>query len=124
MAKKSRIEELSSLLKDLEATTPDIEASAIVSVDGLMIASALPRDVEEDRVAAMSAAMLSLGERTATELTRGNLSEVYVKGENGYVVLMASGENAVLTVLARKDAKLGLVFLDMKRATEEIGKLV
>jgi len=124
MAKKSRIEELSDLLKDLEATTPDIEASAVVSVDGLMIASALPRDVEEDRVAAMSAAMLSLGERTATELTRGNLSEVYVKGENGYVLLMAAGEEAVLTALARKDAKLGLVFLDMKRTAGEVGKLV
>jgi len=124
MAPKSRTEELTNLLKDLEATTPDIEASAIVSVDGLMIASALPRDVEEDRVAAMSAAMLSLGERTATELARGGLSEVYVKGENGYVVLMASGENAVLTALARKDAKLGLVFLDMKRTAEEVGKLI
>jgi predicted regulator of Ras-like GTPase activity (Roadblock/LC7/MglB family) len=124
MARKSRTEELTDLLKDLEATTPDIEASAIVSVDGLMIASALPQDVEGDRVAAMSAAMLSLGERTAHELARGGLSEVYVKGENGYVVLMASGENAVLTALARKDAKLGLVFLDMKRAAEEIAKLV
>ncbi|MBU7013832.1 MAG: roadblock/LC7 domain-containing protein [Theionarchaea archaeon] len=124
MAKKSRVEELSTLLKDLEATTPDIEASAVVSVDGLMIASELPRDVEEDRVAAMSAAMLSLGERTASELARGGLSEVYVKGENGYVVLMASGENAVLTALARRDAKLGLVFLDMKRTAEEISKLV
>lgn len=118
------MEELTDILKDLEATTPDIEASAVVSVDGLMIASALPRDVEEDRVAAMSAAMLSLGERTATELTRGNLSEVYVKGEHGYVVLMASGENAVLTALARENAKLGLVFLDMKRKTEEISQLI
>ncbi len=124
MVKKSRMEELTDILKDLEATTPDIEASAVVSVDGLMIASALPRDVEEDRVAAMSAAMLSLGERTATELTRGNLSEVYVKGEHGYVVLMASGENAVLTALARENAKLGLVFLDMKRKTEEISQLI
>ncbi len=124
MAKKSKTEELNALLKDLEATTPDIEASAVVSVDGLMIASALPQDVEEDRVAAMSAAMLSLGERTAGELARGGLSEVYVKGENGYVVLMASGENAVLTALARKDAKLGLVFLDMKRAAEEVAKLI
>jgi predicted regulator of Ras-like GTPase activity (Roadblock/LC7/MglB family) len=94
MAKKPKVEELTDLLKDLEATTPDIEASAVVSVDGLMIVSALPQDVEEDRVAAMSAAMLSLGERTAKELTRGDLSEVYVKGESGYVVLMASGENA------------------------------
>ncbi|MBU7024460.1 MAG: roadblock/LC7 domain-containing protein [Theionarchaea archaeon] len=89
-----------------------------------MIASALPQDVEEDRVAAMSAAMLSLGERTATELTRGELSEVYVKGESGYVVLMASGEDAVLTALARKDAKLGLVFLDMKRTAEEVAHMV
>ncbi len=124
MARKSKVQELTDLLKDLEATTPDIEASAVVSVDGLMIASALPRDVEEDRVAAMSAAMLSLGERTAGELARGGLSEVYVKGESGYVVLMASGEDAVLTALARKDAKLGLVFLDMKRAAEEVAKLI
>jgi predicted regulator of Ras-like GTPase activity (Roadblock/LC7/MglB family) len=116
----SKREKLTQVLKDLEATTPDIEASAIVSVDGLMIASALPRDVEEDRVAAMSAAMLSLGERTAGELARGELSEVYVKGEHGYVILMSAGENAVLTALARKDAKLGLVFLDMKRTAGEI----
>ena len=124
MAKKTKVEELTDLLKYLEATTPDIEASAVVSGDGLMIASSLPRDVEEDRVAAMSAAMLSLGERTAKELARGDLSEVYVKGEHGYVVLMASGENAVLTALARKDAKLGLVFLDMKRTSEEVAKIV
>ena len=124
MAKKSRVQELTDLLKDLEATTPDIEASAVVSVDGLMIASALPQDVEEDRVAAMSAAMLSLGERTAKELARGDLSEVYVKGENGYVLLMAAGESAVLTALAREGAKLGLVFLDMKRTTEEVAALV
>jgi hypothetical protein len=124
MVKKSKVDELTSLLKDLEATTPDIEASAVVSVDGLMIASALPQAVEEDRVAAMSAAMLSLGERTATELDRGELSEVYVKGKNGYVVLMAAEENAVLTSLARKNAKLGLVFLDMKRTAKEVGQLI
>lgn len=121
---KSRTEQLTTLLKNFEGTTPDIEASAVVSVDGLMIASALPKDVEEDRVAAMSAAMLSLGERTATELARGELSEVYVKGELGYVVLMAAGEDAVLTALARKDAKLGLVFLDMKRTAEEVTNLI
>ena len=124
MAKKPKVEELTDLLEGLEAMTPDIEASAVVSVDGLMIASALPQDVEGDRVAAMSAAMLSLGERTATELARGQLSEVYVKGEHGYIVLMASGENAVLTALAREDAKLGLVFLDMKRVAGEVAAII
>lgn len=124
MGERSKTERLTYLLKDLEATASDIEASAVVSVDGLMIASAMPQDVEEDRVAAMSAAMLSLGERTAKELARGALSEVYIKGEHGYVVLMASGEDAVLTAMARKDAKLGLVFLDMKRTAEEVAKVV
>jgi predicted regulator of Ras-like GTPase activity (Roadblock/LC7/MglB family) len=123
MAKEPEVEELTDLLEDLEAMTPDIEASAVVSVDGLMIASALPQDVEGDRVAAMSAAMLSRGERTANELARGQLSEVYIKGEQGYIVLMASGENAVLTALARKDARLGLIFLDMKRA-EEVATII
>jgi predicted regulator of Ras-like GTPase activity (Roadblock/LC7/MglB family) len=111
-------------LRNLQASSPDVEASAVVSVDGLSIASALPQNVEEDRVSAMSAAMLSLGERIASELGRGNLEQVYIKGENGYVLLMAVGVEAVLTVMASKQAKLGLILLDMRRATEALEKLI
>jgi predicted regulator of Ras-like GTPase activity (Roadblock/LC7/MglB family) len=88
------------------------------------MASALPPDVEEDRVSAMSAAMLSLGERIAMELGRGTLDQVYIRGDDGYVLLLDVGEEAVLTVLARKEAKLGLVFLDMKRAAADLSRLV
>jgi len=63
-------------LRDMQAAASDIIASAVISVDGLAMASALPTNVEEDRVAAMSAAMLSLGERIASELGRGDLNEV------------------------------------------------
>jgi len=121
---RSRTEQMVARLKDLQAGTPDIEASAVVSVDGLIIASALPKDVEEDRVSAMSAAMLSLGERIASELGRGVIDQVYVRGANGYVILSAVGEEAVLTILARSDAKLGLVFLDMRRAAEDLTRLI
>jgi predicted regulator of Ras-like GTPase activity (Roadblock/LC7/MglB family) len=121
---QSRTEQMMSRLRDLRVSTPDIEASAVVSVDGLIIASDLPSDVEEDRVSAMSAAMLSLGERIAGELGRGLLDQVYIRGDNGYVILMSVGEEAVLTVLARKDAKLGLVFLDMRRATADLTQLI
>ena len=111
-------------LRELQASSPDIEASAIVSVDGLSIASALPQGVEEDRVSAMSAAMLSLGERIASELGRGSLEQVYIKGPKGYVMLMSVGEEAVLTALAREQAKLGLILLDMRRAAEDLAKLI
>ena len=121
---KTRSQLIVDRLRELQASSPDIEASAIVSVDGLTIASALPQGVEEDRVSAMSAAMLSLGERIASELGRGSLEQVYIKGEQGYVVLMSIGEDAVLTALAREQAKLGLIFLDMRRATDDLKKLI
>jgi predicted regulator of Ras-like GTPase activity (Roadblock/LC7/MglB family) len=121
---KSRTELMVDRLRDLQASSPDVEASAVVSVDGLTMASALPSSVEEDRVSAMSAAMLSLGERISSELGRGTLDQVYIKGETGYVILMAVGEEAVLTVLAHQQAKLGLLFLDMRRAAEDLTKLL
>lgn len=124
MAGKSRTEQMVERLRILQMSTTDIEASAVVSVDGLSMASSLPAGVEEDRVSAMSAAMLSLGERIASELGRGALDEVYVKGENGYVILTAVGEEAVLTVMARAGAKLGLVFLEMRRAAEELADIL
>jgi len=111
-------------LRAMQAASPDIEASAVVSVDGLIMASALPVDVEEDRVSAMSAAMLSLGERIAAELGRGMLDQVYIRGDSGYVILAAVGEEAVMTALAREQAKLGLVFLEMRRAAEDLTRLV
>jgi len=121
---KSRTERMVDELRNLQVNSSDIEASAVVSVDGLIMASALPSGIEEDRVSAMSAAMLSLGERIAGELGRGYLDQVYIKGESGYVILMSIGEEAVLTVLAREQGRLGLIFLDMRRAVEELEKVV
>lgn len=121
---KNRSQLMVDRLRELHASSPDTEASALISVDGLSIASALPQGVEEDRVSAMSAAMLSLGERIANELGRGSLEQVYIKGEKGYVVLMSVGQEAVLTVLAREHAKLGLILLDMRRAVEDLAKLI
>ena len=121
---KQSIDTMVSRLRELQANTPDVEASAIVSVDGLTIAASLPATVEEDRVSAMSAAMLSLGERIAGELGRGGLDQVYIHGNDGYVLLTAVGRDAVLTVLARKEAKLGLVFLEMGRAATDLEKLL
>ncbi|MBC7226663.1 MAG: roadblock/LC7 domain-containing protein [Thermoflexales bacterium] len=121
---RARSEKLVERLQELQRSTPDVEASALVSVDGLTIASALPSGVEEDRVSAMSAAMLSLGERIAGELGRGELDQVYVKGAGGYVLLAAVGTDAVLTVMARSTAKLGLVFLEMRRAAEDLERML
>jgi len=121
---RSRTDLMVARLREMQAASPDIEASAVVSVDGLIMASALPADIEEDRVSAMSAAMLSLGERIALELGRGALDQVYIRGGTGFVVLTSVGEEAVLTALAREHAKLGLIFLEMRRAAADLEKVV
>lgn len=121
---QSKNELLVKRLREMQFASPEIEASAVISIDGLIIASALPENVEEDRVSAMSAAMLSLGERIATELGRGILTQVYIRGGNGYVLLSAVGEEAVLTVLARDDAKLGLLFMEIKSAADDVLRLL
>lgn len=121
---KNRSQQMVERLRSMQASAPDIEASAVVSVDGLIMASALQQGAEEDRVSAMSAAMLSLGERIAQELGRGGLEQVYIKGDKGFIVLVSVGQEAVLTALARQEGKLGLVFLEMRRAVEDLIKLV
>lgn len=119
-----RAEHLEKILSDLLESSPYVEAAALVSLDGLAMAAALPDAMMEDRVAAMSAAILGLGERASAELGRGALNQVFVEGDNGYVFLMSAGGKAVLTALAGFSAKIGLVFYDMKHAAAKIADVL
>ena len=119
-----RTDSFQQILEDLNSSSADVEASALISNDGRMIASALPTGVDEDRVGAMSAALLSLGDRAGRELARGSIERIMIQGEMGYVIMTASGDEAVLTIMAKPNAKLGLIFLDIKRASEALAKLI
>jgi hypothetical protein len=121
---ESTPETLDVILKRLLAAIPEVKAAAIVSVEGLPIASALPQGVDETRIAAMTAALLSLAERAALEMNKGEFEQVYVKGSSGYLLVLSAGQNAVLTVSTTKDVRLGLIFLDCKRTCEKIAKLI
>ena len=114
------VAKLEGILQDLVATTSDVQGAVLVSPDGLALASTLPNGMDEERVSAMSAAMLSLGERIGTELSRGTIDRLYVEGEKGYGILTSCGEEAVLLVLASKAAKQGLLMLEIKRVTLEL----
>lgn len=116
----TKAEKLAQVLDEFLAVSADVEAAAVVSIDGLPMASALPPHVEEDRLAAMSAALLTLGERAASGLGKGGLAQVFVEGEFGYVVLMAAGPSAVLVSVTSRAAKAGLVIFEMRAAAGRI----
>jgi predicted regulator of Ras-like GTPase activity (Roadblock/LC7/MglB family) len=120
----TRTDRLTKKLKELELSSPDIEGAAIASSDGYILASVLPVGADATRVSAISAQVLSAAERCVTELNRGGLSEVYVKGSEGYILMRSIRENAVLIVLAREDANIGVVFPDMRIAANELKDLI
>jgi predicted regulator of Ras-like GTPase activity (Roadblock/LC7/MglB family) len=116
----SRSERLDRALSALLTQTPEIEAAAVVSFDGLPMASALPAGMDEDRVAAMSAALLSLGERAAQGLGRGELSQVYIEGETGTVYLVSCDDEAVLVAVAAQGAKVGMMLYEVRRTAASV----
>jgi uncharacterized protein len=120
----SRVEKIQDILRSLRSVSPDIVGSAIVSTDGFIVASLLPSEVDEELVSGMAAALLGVGERIATELMGGSMEQTYVRGRLGYVLLNAVGSDALLIVLTTPDAKLGLVFLDVRRRVAELVKII
>ncbi len=120
----SRLDELNKVLRSMQSATPDVEAAALISEDGLVIASVLPQHIEEMRVAGMSATLLSLGTRAAGELGRGALEQVLIRGEKGYTVMSNATQGTLLLVVTTQEAKLGLIVLEMKRAISELKKVL
>lgn len=124
MMAQTRSDYIMRRLQDLRVSSPGVEGSAIVSLDGLTIGADLSGEIEEELLGAMSAAMLSLGERISEELVRGDPTQLLIRGTRGNVILVSAGNHAVLTVLARDQAKLGLLFLDMRRVAHDLGLLI
>ena len=121
---QSRSDRLDRTIHALLSQTPEIEAAAVVSFDGLPMASALPPSMDEDRVAAMSAALLALGERAAQGLGRGELSQVYIEGDAGTVFLISADDEAVLVAVAAKGAKVGMMLYEVKRAAAQVADVL
>ena len=120
----TRTEKIQETLRGLRAASPDVVGSAVVSIDGFVIASVLPSEIDEELVSGMAAAMLGVGERISSELMGSTLEQTYVRSEKGYVILNAVGKDAVLVVLTTKEAKLGLIFIDVRRKCAELEKAI
>jgi len=118
------LENLDSILLKLITTIPEINAATIVSTEGEIIASALPQDVDEVTIAVMTAALLSLAESAITLIKSGEFEQLFIRGRDGYLIVLPAGRNAVLSISTTRDVRLGLIYLDCKRVSEQIAKLI
>ncbi len=120
----SRGSQLRSTLRGLNALSADIEASAVISGDGLMLASMLDPHIDNDRYAAMCASLLALARRAAEEVHRGRLKRVMIEGEHGTMLLVQAGDDGVLAIAARQTVNLGMIFLEASRVAARIRGLL
>lgn len=111
---------LENILAELNGTTPDITGSAVISVDGLPVATALRYGTNPDRVGGISAALAALGTRTVREFALGNLAQVIVQGDDGWILLIQAGKETVLAITAKADAKLGMILFGARNAAKQI----
>lgn len=119
---RTRGEQIAEALDSFLQSCPDVEGAAIMSADGLPMASALPEGFQEERIAAMAAAMLGLGEKAAETLGRGSMRQLFVEGDHGFIYLMSAGPSAVLCAVSRPSGKTGLVLYEMKEAAGRIAR--
>ena len=117
---EARTSALRSVLRELNATSADIEASACISSDGFTLAAVLGDGVDPDRFGAMCASLLALAHRAAQEVQRGNLKLVLVEGEQGVMLLVQAGPNTILAVAAKPSKNLGMIFMDSKKFAKKL----
>ena len=116
-------EMLEKVLRDLKSVG-DIEASAVISRDGLLMAGDIPSDVHAETFAAMSATMLGAAETAISELRRGIPERVIVESKEAKIIATGAGPKALLVVMANPKAGLGLILVEMGKAAEKIEKIL
>jgi hypothetical protein len=120
----SRGSKITDALRVLRTGTPEVVGAVVVNMEGFVVASLLPSDVDEELIAGMAASLLGVGERISADLMGASMEQIYARSPKGYVVLQAITGEAALVLLVTREAKLGLVFLEVKRVAAELARIV
>jgi hypothetical protein len=120
----SRGSRITDALRTLRTSTPEILGAVVVNMEGIVIASLLPQEVDEELIGGMAASLLGVGERICADLMGSKMEQVYARSPKGYVVLNAVSPEAAVVLLVTREAKLGLIFLELKRVAVELARLI
>jgi len=120
---KSYADSAKKLLREFQSSADHVQASALVSADGLIITSVLSDKVDADRFGAMCASLLVLATRTVQEVQRGVLRQIILDGELGPMLLTRVGQDKVLAVAASPGVNLGMAIIGTRRTARSLADL-
>ncbi len=120
----NKSENLIETLWGIRTTIPYVNSIAIVSCEGIPIESILPKGIDDDRIAAVTATILSLAERAIHTMKLEDLEQICIQSSDQYFIVFKVRNNAVLAITASKKAKLGFIFLECNRICEKLAKII
>jgi uncharacterized protein len=120
---KTQREEIESLLRKL-AAVGQVEGAAVVSRDGLLIADALPKNIDGEIFSSMSATMHGAAETAISELKRGVCQMTMAESDKSMVISLGVNPTFILVALASKGVNLGLLRVEMRKTSQQIVKLL
>jgi uncharacterized protein len=122
-----RVQLLEEILQQLHATVSGLRGTVIVSTEGFVVAayagdghSHLDNPIDSPQIAAMAASIIALGEHVLARLSHGEIDRILLDGSEGGIVVVPAGREAALAAMVSKDAKLGLVMYEVRRAANEV----
>lgn len=120
----SREDRMSEILRDLRADSPGVEAAVLVSSDAMPLASELGDSMDEELLSAMASSLVASGERVARDLSRGNLDQVYLRGDEGDLVVVRVNDNALLACVVNNQARMGMTLLEVNRCATRLSEII
>lgn len=114
---------LRSMLRNLQGSVDGIEAAAVVSRDGITIASHMPQ-TDTKRFGAMCAALMALSDRAGQEVELGKLRQIILDGSSGPMLLTHAGDRAVCAVSASAQTNLGRLILETRKLAKQIANVL
>lgn len=120
---KTQREQLEDILRKLSAVG-DVEGTAVVSRDGLLIADALPKNIDTEIFSSMSATMHGAGETAISELKKGVCQLTMAESDQSLVVSLGVNPTLLLVALANKKVNLGLLRVEMKKTATQVEKML
>ena len=122
--KLSKKDAFENLLRDLQRSAKDIRGAAVITKNGLPVAMRLPRDVDSEAFAGMSAALYGASETTMMEIKRSGLYWVYTETEDSTLVIIDAGKSSLVVAFIKAGTNIGLALMKLKSAADEVKKLM
>ncbi|MGM5488016.1 MAG: roadblock/LC7 domain-containing protein [Nanobdellota archaeon] len=116
-------EELNEVLHKLDSLG-DVEGSAVITRDGLLVSSDFRTDTNAETFAAMSATMFGAAETAVSELNKGEVLRVITETKGYKLVAMGAGNTSVVVTLVNSDTNLGLILVELQKATEKVKSIM